>query len=155
MQQYLAQILPGLSTSQLDDILIAVEVAEHQPDTMIVERETTAEALSIIIEGRVEVIDEADLVIEHLEQGQSFGEINSLQKGVYTESFRATETTKVMNVRYDLIHQLSADLSDQEISKILRRRYLELTIGEFIPGLQRRKRDINLDFLNDGQTTQN
>lgn len=141
--------------SQLDDILLAVEVTEFQPNTMMSERGSTAEALSIIIEGQVEVVDESNQVIDTLEQGGSFGEMNSLQNGLYPARFRASKTTKVMQVPYDLMQQLSADLSEKEASKILRRRYLELAIGEFIPGLQRRKRDISLDFLNESESTQN
>ena len=151
MQQYLSKSLPGLSMSQLDDILIAVEITEYQPGMTIVEQETNAEAFTIIIEGRVEAVDEQDQVVEQLEQGKSFGELNSLNDGKYRASYRAVAATKVMTVAHELFRQLSADISEKEISQILRRRYLELTIGEFIPGLKRRKRNINLDFLNENE----
>lgn len=155
MQQYLSQILPGLSTSQLDDILLAVEITEYQPETMIVARDTTAKALSIIIEGQVDAIDGQDQVVDQLKQGQSFGDLQSLQDGKYVASYRASAVSKVMTVDFGLIEQISADLTPEEISQTLRRRYLEITLGEFVPGLQRRKRDINLDFLNDSEPTQN
>lgn len=155
MQQYLSQVLPGLSMSELDDILLAVEVVEYQSETLIVARDTVAKALAIIIEGRVDVIDGQDKVVDQLKQGQSFGDLDSLQNGKYPASYRASISTKVITVDFGLIQAFSADLSQDEISQTLRRRYLEISLGEFIPGLQRRKRAINLDFLDDSESTQN
>ncbi len=155
MQQYLSQVLPGLTTSQLDDILLAVEVTEYQANTMIVERDSVAKALSIIIEGQVEEIDGQDQVVKKLDQGASFGDSDSRQNGKYAASYRASAPTRVMTVDFDLVQQLSADLTQEEISQTLRRRYLEITLADFVPGLQRRKRAINLDFLNDDKSTQN
>lgn len=155
MEQYLSEAFPVLLPDQLDAIMESVTISKHQPGEIIVKQNTTADSLYIVLEGRVEVFDSQGQVIRELEPGQSFGERAILTSGQYSQNIRAIQAAKMMVVSYDAIRQISADLTEDSLVQMMTRRYLESTVGDFVPGLQRRKRKINLDFEDTDPPTQN
>lgn len=155
MEQYLSEAFPVLLPDQLDDIIESVIISEYKPGETIVEQDTTADSLHIVLEGKVSVFDSQGRGIGELGAGQFFGERAVLNSGKYSQTVRAVQETRIMAVSYDTVRQISADMAEDNLVQMLTHHYLQSAIGDFVPGLKRRKRAINLDFLDTDPPTQN
>jgi CRP-like cAMP-binding protein len=85
---------------------------------VIFEKGSVAEALYIILSGRVQIVDEVDgeeVVIATLEAGDFFGELSLLLHTVHSKTARALEETELMVLPKDSFQEFLAsnpDLAD-------------------------------------------
>jgi ABC-type lipoprotein export system ATPase subunit len=145
MEQHITEVLPVLLPEQLDRVMAHISVIDYAAGERVIERGDPVETLLIVVEGRAAILNEQEETIREIGVGESFGE-QVMSRGKYTLSLQAIDDLTLIAIPNEVLETISVELTEDSLSEILSRRYLEATVGEFIPNLQRRKRNIDVDF---------
>ncbi len=125
-----------LDMSFLNDISGDLETVTYQPGETIVQQDEVGHQFYIITEGDCDVIhrypDGREEIINHLQNGQYFGEAALLHGGKRNATVRAG------------LSQVELLVMDHEMFHQLRRDYLSNKLDTFMPKLQRRPRKNDL-----------
>lgn len=98
-----------LDDSTLLKVVGASANLAYAPGSMIFERGSPAEALYVILSGRVRIFDPSDGAdVAQLGPGESFGEISLLRRTSHTKSAQAVEPTEIMVLPRDSFEELLA-----------------------------------------------
>lgn len=92
--------------SELDEIELsvmeeAITVLDYEPGSIIIEEGTENRAIHIVRKGRVRVtrrVDEAEVALCDLSEGQTFGELSILGDGMTTATLRAIPRTQIFSL---------------------------------------------------------
>jgi putative ABC transport system ATP-binding protein len=111
-----------------------LESFTYPPGAVIVRQGEPADRFYILLKGQVDVVlgqpDGSEVIIDHLINGQFFGEAGLLQGGRRTASVHASPTTEVIVAALDraAFHHLLAGSAPtkEEISRAMRQRLINL-----------------------------
>lgn len=92
--------------SELDDVELnvieeAMTVLDYEPGSIIIEEGTPNRAIHIVRKGRVRVtrqVDQNEVALCDLAEGQTFGELSILGDGVTTATLRAIPRTQIFSL---------------------------------------------------------
>jgi CRP-like cAMP-binding protein/cytochrome P450 len=143
IEERLTEILPGLSSHELSQIISTVKPVTYAAGASIIREGDKAEEFFIVLEGQVEVVkdlhlpDEKQIVVAHLGPGEYFGEIGLLRGIKRTASVRAvTDVTVLVLDRQTFITIVSeCDLVSAQIADMVRRRVMATRLAETLPRL--------------------
>jgi CRP-like cAMP-binding protein/cytochrome P450 len=143
IEERLTEILPGLSSHELNQIVSKVNRATYAPGALIIREGETAEEFFIVLDGEVEVMtglqlpQEKQIVVARLGPGDYFGEIGLLRGIKRTASVRAVTVVTVLVLdRETFITIVSeGDLVSAQIADIVRRRVMATRLAETLPRL--------------------
>lgn len=136
-----AAMMAGVGEWQvLDHIFGRAELAEYDGGVAIIRQGDAAGHFYILLEGTVDVFQEADgppRFLRRLESGMFFGEIGLLAGVRRTATVRSTEdqtATVLVLSREDFMELVAeTDLISDEIAAVVRRRYLAAKLADAIP----------------------
>jgi ABC-type lipoprotein export system ATPase subunit len=93
IEEYLAQMFPGLTEAQLVEVTRELETLRYPPGAVIIRRGEPIERFYLITRGQIEVLVKRDegreFVVNTMGRGAFFGEIELLQGGPAMASIRA------------------------------------------------------------------
>lgn len=100
-----------LSTQQIRQIAMTVYRKSLEPGEILFEKNSTGNALYLVVEGGVEFFEEAELnkperIIETYRQGRSFGEMELLHLAIWPYSARAMDKTSLLMINDHVLQQL-------------------------------------------------
>jgi ABC-type lipoprotein export system ATPase subunit len=130
VHEYLARALPMVNEKLLLEATKKLEHFTHNPGMVIVHQGEIGDKFFVITKGQVEIVlqqpDGHETIVDHLEEGQYFGEIAVLRGGGRTANVRAIGHTPVEVVALDretFLHVLEeSKVAREEIEKVMSQR---------------------------------
>lgn len=149
IERHVSEALPSLSAEEIDTVMSSAESMQFDEDEVMLREGDPATRFYIIADGTVELTSESgDEQVRELGAGQTFGERDMMLGESYSFTARVKKGSNIIAVDRQTIANLSEmyGKEDIDIVQMLTRRYLESALSDMLPGLQRRKRQINLNL---------
>ncbi len=89
------QLFDSLSENDLVDLASLLKLEDYDYGYPILQKGTPGSKLFVIIDGRVEVIDDEGVVLNHMGRGDVFGEMSLLSGDVVTAAILASEPCQI------------------------------------------------------------
>ncbi|MDZ7963828.1 MAG: cyclic nucleotide-binding domain-containing protein [Nostoc sp. DedSLP03] len=141
--QELSLVLPGFDEALLEKATTKPIVLTYESEQVIVHQGEPADKFYILLEGKVEIIqelpDEPPRLINHLSRGDYFGEVGLLRDGKRTATVRVARNSevKVMVIEEELFRLFlgNSELTKADIVRHLHQRVMTSHLSNALPNV--------------------
>jgi signal transduction histidine kinase len=152
-QESIRRAFPGIPDPEVEELVSIGEVTSYAPDTVLCKENQVEDTFFVILDGEVEVTktinDMQDRFLNHLSEGDFFGEMGLIHNAPRVATVTTTKPTQVLEIRKSTFERLLRQSSSislammMEVSRRLRENDemavedLRLKAGELAAAYQR------------------